>query len=73
MVNGMVQYRFDCGSGEGLVRVDSVKVNDGQWHHITIERRGNQAEIMIDGKANAESSAPGTNDVLNLDRSVLTY
>ena len=68
MVNGAVQYRFDCGSGEGLVRVDSIRINDGQWHRITVERRGRTAEVTIDDKASAESSAPGTNDLLNLDR-----
>ncbi len=68
MVNGAVQYRFDCGSGEGLVRVSSIRIDDGQWHKLTVERRGNTAEVTIDGKARAESSAPGTNDLLNLDR-----
>ena len=68
MVNGAVQYRFDCGSGEGLVRVDSIRINDGQWHRITVERRGRTAEVTIDDKASTESTAPGTNDLLNLDR-----
>ena len=68
MVNGAVQYRFDCGSGQGLVRVDSIRIDDGQWHRITVERRGRTAEVTVDDKASAESSAPGTNDLLNLDR-----
>ena len=68
MVNGAVQYTFDCGSGQGLVRVGSIRIDDGQWHHITVERRGRTAEVTIDDKASAESSAPGTNDLLNLDR-----
>ncbi len=70
MVDGAVQYRFDCGSGEGLVRVTSIRINDGQWHKLTVERRGNTAELTIDGKARDEASAPGTNDLLNLDRCV---
>ena len=70
MVNGAVQYRFDCGSGQGLVRVDSIRIDDGQWHRITVERRGRTAEVTVDDKASAESSAPGTNDLLNLDRYV---
>mgnify|MGYP001552266381 CR=1 FL=1 len=67
MVNGMIQYRFDCGSGEGLVRVDSIRINNGEWHRIVVERRGNTAELIIDDIMSSESSAPGTNDVLNLD------
>ncbi|KAJ4440956.1 hypothetical protein ANN_10805, partial [Periplaneta americana] len=46
IVNGVVQYRFDLGSGEGMVRVSSVYVMDGK--HV------------------AHGSAPGVNDVLNL-------
>lgn len=67
MQEGMIQYKYDCGSGPGLVRVDSIRVNDGNWHFVVVERRGNSAEIVIDSMYNAESSAPGTNDVLNLD------
>lgn len=67
VVNGMVQYRFDCGSGEGLVRVIHMFVNDGKWHEITVERNKKEAEVIIDGKYSAFGSVPGTNDVLNLN------
>ena len=63
----MIQYRFDCGSGPGLVRVDSIYLNDGNWHSVLVERRSNRAEILVDGKYKAESSAPGVNDLLNVD------
>ena len=61
----MVQYRFDCGSGEGLVTVPNL-VSDGEWHIIMVERRGNQAEIFLDGQYSAITVAPGINDELNL-------
>ena len=64
---GLLQYRFDCGSGPGFTRVDSINVNDGYWHSIVIERLGKNAKIIIDGTHTAHGSAPGTNDVLNLD------
>ena len=67
IVNGHVQYRFDCGSGEGLVRVTSTTVNDGNWHEIRLERLGNLAEIIIDGTHRSQGAAPGVNDVLNLE------
>ncbi|XP_011501552.1 PREDICTED: fat-like cadherin-related tumor suppressor homolog [Ceratosolen solmsi marchali] len=66
MVNGAVQYRFDLGSGEGLVRVNSFYVSDGQWHEIQLERDGNSATLTVDGKHLAHGSAPGANDILNL-------
>ena len=66
MVNGFVQYRFDCGSGEGRVRVGAVPVNDGTWHAVTVDRRGNYAELVVDSVHKESGTAPGTNDVLNL-------
>ncbi|XP_054014590.1 fat-like cadherin-related tumor suppressor homolog isoform X2 [Hylaeus anthracinus] len=66
VVNGVVQYKFDLGSGEGLVRVSSVYVSDGQWHEIQLERESNSARLTVDGKHVAHGSAPGINDILNL-------
>ncbi|XP_060561268.1 LOW QUALITY PROTEIN: protocadherin Fat 1-like [Ruditapes philippinarum] len=68
LVNGMVQYRFDCGSGEGLVLLPN-HVSDGKWHTIMVERHGKDAAIFLDGQFSSLTSAPGTNDVLNLDTS----
>ncbi|XP_076767085.1 FAT atypical cadherin kugelei isoform X6 [Xylocopa sonorina] len=66
VVNGVVQYKFDLGSGEGLVRVSSVYVSDGQWHEVQLERESNSAKLTVDGKHVAHGSAPGINDILNL-------
>ena len=44
-------------------------VSDGKWHTVMVERRGNQAEIFLDGQFSAITIAPGINDVLNLDTS----
>ncbi|XP_045031201.1 fat-like cadherin-related tumor suppressor homolog isoform X3 [Daphnia magna] len=67
IVNGEVQYRFDCGSGEGLVRVTGLNVNDGAWHDIRVERHGSVAEVTVDGSYRSQGAAPGVNDVLNLE------
>ena len=62
-----MQYRFDCGSGPGSVRVDSVTVSDGYWHTVSVERISKNVRIIVDDMYTAEGSGPGTNDVLNLD------
>ncbi|GIY90467.1 hypothetical protein CEXT_493932 [Caerostris extrusa] len=67
IVNGYVQYRFDCGSGEGLVRVEHPQVNDGLWHDVCVERRGNAAEVIVDKIHRVSGNAPGVHDILNLD------
>lgn len=64
--NGMVQYRFDLGSGEGMVSVTSIFVADGLWHEIRLEREGNSAKLIVDNKHVGSGSAPGVNGVLNL-------
>ncbi|OWA49788.1 Fat-like cadherin-related tumor suppressor-like protein [Hypsibius exemplaris] len=65
--HGVVQYRFDCGSGEGLARLEGLFVSDNQWHELSVQRHGRHVEIRIDGKYAAQATAPGINDILNLE------
>lgn len=64
--NGIVQIRFDLGSGEGLVSVASVFVSDGLWHEIRMEREGSSARLIIDGKHTKTGVSPGINGILNV-------
>ncbi|CRK90602.1 CLUMA_CG004304, isoform A [Clunio marinus] len=64
--NGVVQFRFDLGSGEGLVSVASIFVSDGLWHEIRLEREGNSARLIIDGKHTRKGVSPGVNGILNI-------
>ncbi|KAF5307382.1 hypothetical protein FQR65_LT07099 [Abscondita terminalis] len=66
IINGVVQYRFELGNGEGVVRVDTVFVSDGRWHEIRLEREHNSAKIIVDAINSAQGSTPGVSDVLNL-------
>ncbi|XP_038113282.1 fat-like cadherin-related tumor suppressor homolog isoform X3 [Culex quinquefasciatus] len=66
IVNGVIQYRFDLGSGEGMVSVTSIFVSDGLWHEVRLEREGNSARVIVDNKHVASGNAPGVNGVLNL-------
>lgn len=65
-MNGIIQYRLELGSGEGIIRVSSVKVSDGRWHEVRLERDGSSARLTVDGKHMAHGSAPGMNGILNL-------
>uniref|UniRef100_A0A8C7P4Z4 FAT atypical cadherin 1a n=1 Tax=Oncorhynchus mykiss TaxID=8022 RepID=A0A8C7P4Z4_ONCMY len=70
IVNGRLQYKFDCGSGPGIVSVHSTQVNDGEWHAVTLEVDGNYAKLVLDRVHAASGTAPGTLRTLNLDNSV---
>uniref|UniRef100_T1J1P1 Uncharacterized protein n=1 Tax=Strigamia maritima TaxID=126957 RepID=T1J1P1_STRMM len=73
IVNGVVQYRFNCGSGEGIVRVEHVHINDRKWHEIKLDRHGNKAELIVDGKSSSRGSTPGLNDVLNIESNEMYF
>lgn len=66
LVNGALQYKFDLGSGEGVVRLSEIHLSDGHWHEVQLRRDGNSASLIVDGKYTAHGSAPGLNNVLNL-------
>lgn len=66
IINGAVQYRFDLGSGEGVISVSSINISDGEWHQISLERSLNSAKVMVDNKHVSHGSAPGVNGILNI-------
>ncbi|KAM4809573.1 LOW QUALITY PROTEIN: protocadherin Fat 1 [Rhinophrynus dorsalis] len=68
--SGKLQYKFDCGSGPGIVSVQSIHVNDGQWHTVSLEVDGNYARLVLDRVHTASGTAPGTLRTLNLDNYV---
>uniref|UniRef100_A0A3B5L9E8 Uncharacterized protein n=1 Tax=Xiphophorus couchianus TaxID=32473 RepID=A0A3B5L9E8_9TELE len=70
IVNGRLQYKFDCGSGPGLVSVLSAQVNDGEWHSVSLEVDGNYAKLVLDQVHAASGTAPGTLRTLNLDNNI---
>ncbi|XP_076001621.1 protocadherin Fat 1a isoform X2 [Genypterus blacodes] len=70
IVNGRLQYKFDCGSGPGLVSVHSAQVSDGEWHSISLEVDGNYAKLVLDRVHAASGTAPGTLRTLNLDNNI---
>lgn len=44
-----------------------MDLSDGQWHSISVDRIGRQAEVILDGAYTAMGQAPGVHDSLNLD------
>ena len=54
MTNGQLQYRFDCGGGEGAVLVPEMQFNDDRWHNVMVKRFGSRAEVLVDGSYRAQ-------------------
>lgn len=73
IIEGKLRYRFNFGSGEGLVTLNGFDINDGQWHQVSLERHGNSAKLSLDNRYEAQGSAPGINDALNLNVAGLMY
>ncbi|KAL3074151.1 hypothetical protein niasHS_014981 [Heterodera schachtii] len=64
--HGMVQYSWDCGTGDGIVKIGVARVDDGQWHQIQILRIGRLTRLTLDDKFRVEGTSPAGSDVLNL-------
>jgi len=65
-VDGAVTFTARAGAGDVSVR--GVKlVNDGAWHHVLAEcdRAAGRMRIYVDGKLDAEGSAPGAASLSN--------
>lgn len=45
-----IHYVWNCGTGEGSVRVTAIRVDDGQWHQIRILRIGRLSRLTLDDK-----------------------
>ncbi|KAB7505675.1 Fat-like cadherin-related tumor suppressor-like protein [Armadillidium nasatum] len=65
--DGYVQYRWDCGSGEGLVRASNLRVNDDKWHFINITQHGKVSKLVVDDSTTS-GAAPGVHDILNMEQ-----
>ncbi|MCP9259219.1 BMA-PRK-1 [Dirofilaria immitis] len=66
-----VQYRWNCGTGPGVVRINQQKVSDGKWHSLKVSRRSRHAKLVLDGIYEKEGDSPQGSDVVNLYRESL--
>ncbi|KAK7495830.1 hypothetical protein BaRGS_00012820, partial [Batillaria attramentaria] len=58
LVNGFVEFRFDCGTGTASVRTP-VEVNVGQWNQLIVARNDNRGSLQLNGGDIVEGTAPG--------------
>lgn len=58
IMNGHVYVHMDLGSGSVKVRASRRRVDDGDWHELTLRRTGNNGRVTVDGSP-AEFVTPG--------------
>jgi hypothetical protein len=72
IANGRLQFRYDIGSGETLLSLDHVSINDGKWHFVKAERYGKEATIYVDDgeghKTNHTFGLPNGAKEMDVDR-----
>ncbi|CAG0921142.1 unnamed protein product [Notodromas monacha] len=73
VVNGFLQYRFECGSGEGVAKISSRRVDDGMWHYVKLKRSGKAAELVLDETHRASGVSPGKNEIINLETHTIYF
>uniref|UniRef100_A0AAF5I050 Uncharacterized protein n=1 Tax=Strongyloides stercoralis TaxID=6248 RepID=A0AAF5I050_STRER len=73
--NGHLKYIWNCGTGEGIIKITKKPVSDGKWHKVTIYRVGRQATIKLDNEFSSQGVSGIGSDVINLyDQSnILTF
>ena len=72
--DGKLKCRFNFGSGQGLVMINSISVSDGHWHYLNLERHGNSVKLILDNNHNiydSQGSSPGVNDALDNDNGII--
>jgi hypothetical protein len=66
ILNGHIQYQWDCGSGVGEAKIEQIRVDDGQWHNLKIVRRGSQVKIVLDNQHQIDGVGQSGCEVINL-------
>ncbi len=62
-----MQYRWNCGAGQGIVKIDQARINDGKWHRIKVSRRGRHCKLTLD-ELSMDGVSPVGSHVINLYR-----
>ncbi|XP_012943161.1 laminin subunit alpha isoform X2 [Aplysia californica] len=64
MLNGQINYGFNCGSGSALITSPEA-YNDGKWHTVKFSRRRQDGSLEIDGERVGIGRSPGGTRSLN--------
>lgn len=63
--NGVPEFRFNCGSGVGIIRGDQ-QLEMRQWHTIKVARSRRDGKMFVNGRGPFSGQSPGKNQGLDL-------
>ncbi|XP_076128168.1 neurexin 3b isoform X43 [Alosa pseudoharengus] len=66
LLEGSLYLLLDMGSGTIKVKATQSKVNDGNWHHVDIQRDGRSGIMSVDSRR-TPFTASGENEILDLE------
>ncbi|XP_072535808.1 neurexin 3b isoform X3 [Salminus brasiliensis] len=66
LLDGSLYLLLDMGSGTIKVKGTQIKVNDGAWHHVDIQRDGRSGIISVNSRR-TPFTATGENEILDLE------
>ncbi|XP_076156442.1 neurexin-3a isoform X12 [Alosa pseudoharengus] len=64
LVKGYIHYVFDLGNGPNVIKGNSDRVHDNQWHNVVITRDNNNVHTL---KVDAKAVSQAVNGAKNLD------
>ncbi|XP_058133366.1 laminin subunit alpha-1 isoform X2 [Dasypus novemcinctus] len=79
MRRGKVSFLWDMGSGSARVEFPDFRVDDNNWHRISVTRFGNIGSLTLKKMSSTQESppptskSPGTAKVLDINNSTLMF
>uniref|UniRef100_A0A8C2W8S6 EGF like, fibronectin type III and laminin G domains n=1 Tax=Cyclopterus lumpus TaxID=8103 RepID=A0A8C2W8S6_CYCLU len=65
LVDGYVEFRFDCGSGGATIRCEIDKIRLDTWHELRVSRTAKSGILQVDSQRPMEGIAEGAFTQIN--------
>lgn len=70
VVGGYLEFSYNLGSGEALIRNEQVRVDDGLRHSVVLKRQELEGSLEIDHDYTEFGQAGGLTHTMNCDGNI---
>ncbi|XP_011495094.1 PREDICTED: pikachurin-like [Ceratosolen solmsi marchali] len=70
IIDGYIECQYNLGSGPVILRITTIKIDDGQRHRIIVKRDGRNGSIELDGEHIEIGISDGHNEQLEISENV---